>query len=312
MLTVISLALSAVVLAAPPAAAPKQAAQPAKPAQAAGRSEEPLPRTLDSLLASAPADSLILPLRRFEVARAGSAPAAEAALALGHLHYARSEYTQAAAAFSRAAARLDPARKPEARYWAGLSWLGMREADQARSAFEEVAASPSPRRAEAQLGLAFAYELEGKNDRALEALSRLLRGDPGEAGPAALERTIALAERLHRNDLARTARARLARTYPRSIEAAMLAAPGAAGAGGSRTRIELLSGAYPSSTRAQEVMNAARRAGYPDAEIVVRGEGSARVYQVRLGSYGDAAEARAAGTRAGDRLGVSWSLSGGE
>ncbi|MGH7741668.1 MAG: hypothetical protein ACRENS_06565, partial [Candidatus Eiseniibacteriota bacterium] len=37
---------------------------------------------------------------------------------LGQRHYARGEYRQAAEHFALAAARLEPARKPTARYWA--------------------------------------------------------------------------------------------------------------------------------------------------------------------------------------------------
>src|SRR6266436_7212957 len=84
----------------------------------------------------------------------------------GQRHYARGEYRQAADAFGRAAARLEPARKPEARYWSGLSWLGAGDAVQARSAFEDVIAAGSPRRAFAELGMAQSWELAGQGDRA--------------------------------------------------------------------------------------------------------------------------------------------------
>src|SRR5688572_29225699 len=71
------------------------------------------PASLAGLLAGTPADSLVLPLRRFEADRARAGEAGEAALVLGHLHAARGEYRPAAEAFGRAAARLDPGRKPE-------------------------------------------------------------------------------------------------------------------------------------------------------------------------------------------------------
>lgn len=304
---VLAVVIAALVLAAPTARAPR--ARPARD-RAPAAVAHPMPRipaTLDSLLMGESPDSLVAPLRRFESARAGSADAAEAALVLGHLHFARSEYTQAAAAYSRAAARLDPARKPEARYWTGLAWLGMREPNQARAALEEVAASNSPRRTEAMLGIAIAWEMTGRNERALEELGRLLEGDPGEAGPAALERTIAIAEALHRPEVARSARVRLLRVYPRSIEAAMLSAPGVAGASAAK-RIELLSGPYDSATRARALVSTARRAGFTDAEVVEPRAQSPKSYRVRLGSYPDAAAARAAGARATEKLGVPWTM----
>ena len=141
---------------------------------------------LERVLASHPADSLVQPHRRFEIEHGHARDGGEAALALGRLHFARGEYRQAADAFARAAARLDPSQKHEARYWTGLSWLGLREPTQARAALEEVARSPSPRRADAMLGVALAWELAGRPERAFEELGQLLERDPGEAGPAAL------------------------------------------------------------------------------------------------------------------------------
>ena len=100
---------------------------------------------LDSLLARHPADSLVAPLRRFESEHGHVSEGGEAALLLGQLHYARGEYRQAADAFARAAARLQPARKPEARYWAGLSWIALKDPQQARASLEEVVSSGSER-----------------------------------------------------------------------------------------------------------------------------------------------------------------------
>lgn len=173
---------------------------------------------LQRLLETVPADSLARPLARLEAAQRGPV-AAEAALALGRLHYARGEYRQAAAAFARATPRFDPARRAEARYWTGLAWLGAGEPAAARAAFEEAARGGAPRRAEALLGAAWCWEAAGRPERALETLQTLLAGEPGEAAPAALERTAALARALRRPELARRSLERLLRDYPRSMEA---------------------------------------------------------------------------------------------
>jgi tetratricopeptide (TPR) repeat protein len=182
---------------------------------------------VERLLESVPADSLARPLARLEASRRGTV-AAEAAFALGRLHYARGEYRQAAAAFARATPRFDPSRRAEPRYWAGLAWLGAGEPANARGALEEAARGGSPRRAEALLGVAQCWEAERKPERALATLQALLAGEPGEAGPAALERTAALAAALRRPELARRARERLVRDYPRSMEA-LRAGPAGAG-----------------------------------------------------------------------------------
>ena len=78
--------------------------------------------------------------------------------------------------------------------------------------------------------MALCWEAERKPERALETLQALLAEEPGEAGPAALERTAVLAAALRRPELARRARERLLREYPRSMEA-LRAGPAAAGAG---------------------------------------------------------------------------------
>ncbi len=182
------------------------------------------------LLETVPADSLVGPLRRLETdQRAG--PGAEAALTLGRLHFARGEYRQAAAAFARVAPRFDPVRRGEARYWTGLAWLGAGETATARQAFAEASHVGSPRRAEALLGVALCWEAARRPERALETLQGLLAGDPGEVAPAALERTAALATALRRPELARRARERLLREYPRSMEA-LRARPAAGSPGG--------------------------------------------------------------------------------
>ena len=138
---------------------------------------------------------------------------------LGDLHVARGEYRLAAGAFSRAAAGFDPARKGEALYRAGIAWLGVPDARRARSLLGEVGSGPGARRPEAALGIAFAWSLENQPDRALKLLTRLVANRPGEAGAAALEQLAALADRLGQPGVARSARERLQREYPRSFEA---------------------------------------------------------------------------------------------
>jgi tetratricopeptide (TPR) repeat protein len=268
---------------------------------------------LDALLDRYPADSLVAPLRRFESQHGRDPIGAEAALVLGRLHYARGEYVQAAAAFSRAAARLEPARKTEARYWAGLSWLALGHADQARSALEPVAATASPRTAEARLGIALAFEMAGRPDRAYDELERLAGGDPGEAGPAALERLASLADRLQKHGDADRARARLLEQYPRSIEAARASAPSRqlpASATGGAIGVQI--GVFSSKPRAEWLTRAAKSAGFGGAGVVVRGDGASRLFIVRLGTWPTADEARAAGESAVEKLGVTYQLVGAE
>ncbi len=282
-------------------------ATPAAPA-------ETLAPELRALLGGTPADSLPGPLRRYEAEHARSPEAADAALLLGQLQYARGEYRRAAETFARAAARLDPARKPEARYWAGLSWLGLGEPDQTRAALEEVANGGGVRRAGALLAVAQAWELARRPDRAAETLSGLLAGHPGEAGPAALERVAALAERDGHEDQAREARERLLAQYPRSMEAAAARLAVFAPANtqpAAETRpgaVAVVIGSFVDPARARSLASAARAAGFPDARVVSHGEGLAAVHTVRLGVYPRHAEARKAGEQAAQALGVAYEL----
>jgi tetratricopeptide (TPR) repeat protein len=273
-----------------------------------------LPTELRALLASTPADSLVRPLRRYEGDHARSPEAAEAALLLGQLEYARGEYRHAAETFARAAARLDPARKPAARYHAGLAWLALGEPDQARAALEEVANGTGDSRQEALLAVAQAWELARRPDRAEETLAALLAGDPGEAGPAALERAMAIAVRDDREDQARKLRERLLARYPRSMEAAAArlatfapadARPVAEARAGA---VAVVIGSFVDPGRARSLAAAARAAGFVDARVVSHGEGLAAVHTVRLGIYPRVSEARKAGDQAAQALGVAFEL----
>src|SRR5262249_48874926 len=149
-----------------------------------------------------------------------------------------------------AAARLDPGRKPEARYWAGLAWLALGDANQARAALDEVVGGGGLRHTEAMLAQVQAWDLAQRPEHATETLDALLAADPGEVGPAAVERSAARAEREGHEDRARQARERLLRDYPRSIEAAAarlaVFAPGAprAGAGGRAGAIAVVIGSF--------------------------------------------------------------------
>jgi tetratricopeptide (TPR) repeat protein len=267
------------------------------------------PDEIRALLATTPADSLVEPLLRLEGTRARPAEGADAVMVLGALHFARGEYREAVNAYSRAAARLDPARKSEARYWAGLSWLGLGEPTQARSALEEVVRGGGARRVAALLGLAQAWELSQRPERALEVLEALLHDDLGEVGPAILERAAALAEHARKLEQARRARERLLRDYPRSIEAAAarLALARAADPAGA-SDVAVVIGSFVDRARARSLATEAKRSGFPGAQVVTRGEGLAAVHIVRLGTYPNHAEARRAGEQATSALGVAYQI----
>ncbi len=270
----------------------------------------PLPSALRDLLASRPPDSLVAPLRKFELEHAQGSEGGEAAYVLGQIHFARGEYRQACAAFGRAGARLEPDRKPHARYWAGLSWLALKQPEQARLALDEVAQSDVSLRPAALLGVALAWELSDRPEQALQALEGVLSHTPGEAGPAALERQIALADRLARPEVARRARNRLRRDYPRSIEAARVSIPAVVtapspGPGGTVT-VQI--GAFTDAARAKSLAESAQRGGFPAAQVIVRGEGDARVHVVTLGVFSTRDEALRAGERAAAELGVTYQV----
>lgn len=174
---------------------------------------------LAQLLAQTPTDSLLGPLRRYELQRRHGAPAAEAALMLGHLHLIRGEYRLAADAFTRAAAGFEPVRKDEALYWGGIAWLGVPDRGRARALFDQVAFDAAARRDEATLGIALSLIDENHPERSLKFLGRLTGKHTGECTAEALGATAAAAARTGDAGLAKRARDRLVREYPRSLEA---------------------------------------------------------------------------------------------
>jgi tetratricopeptide (TPR) repeat protein len=314
MFAALSLVL-ALLAAAPPARSRPPLAVPGAPdppRRAARRAPVPLPEHLAEVLARFPGDGLAGPLRAFELAHPAGSEGAEAAFTLGQLHYARGEYHQAADAFARAAARFSPQRKPEARYWQGLSALGWRDWPQARSALEEVAESASPRRAAARFAVALVWEQAGRAERALETLAPLAVEGPSDITPAALEKLAELEDRMGDRRAATQAADRLRREYPQSIETMRLPPP-VAPEPETRARPEpggfgVQIGAFSEEPRARALFDLARRSGFPHAELATQGRGAARLHVVRIGWYGSEAAARKAGEDASRSLGVAYRL----
>jgi tetratricopeptide (TPR) repeat protein len=263
------------------------------------------------LITRVPADSLPRALRQIETSSERPRDRAEAALMLGRLYYARGEYRGAADAFSRAAARLEPERKTEALYWAGMSWLAVRAPNAARSALEVVAASHSPFQPQARLAIARAWDLSSQPDRAFEVLEELLADSPAEAEPAALELYAAMADKLHRPAVAERARARLQSAYPLSMEAAAVGAePQAAARTANAGPAVVEAGRFTSRARARTLASRAVRAGFSGAHVEETGDGVSRSYHVVLGSFPSKSEAHAAVARASRTLGVSAHVAG--
>ena len=289
------------------------------------------PAPVRQVVESRAADSLVAPLTLLETAGRGS-DGAEAAFVLGQLHYARGEYRQAAGDFARAAQRIGPARRAEARYWTGLASLGAGQIGDARTAFEEAARDGSPRRPEALLGVALCWEAARRPERALDVLQTLLAGDPGEAGAAALERLASLAARADRPELARRARERLAHDYPRSIEAMRVVrgpepAPAPAARGPARPPgprpapvprhnapppvavqipLAVQIGAFRDQAHAGQLAERARHAGFGPVRVSALVDSGGALFAVRVGVYATAEDARGAGERLGRALGVAW------
>jgi len=265
--------------------------------------------TLRELLASTPADSLPQVLQRIEVDRTSPIAGGDAALMLGHLRFARAEYGAAATAFGRAAARLEPARKPEARYWAGMSWLAIGDPVKARASLEEVVRAGGTRRADAWVAIAQAWDLSDRPERAFEVLAQALEPDPGEVGPAVLERFASLSERMGHADQARRARERLIETYPRSIEAAAarLAIATEQGAPG-QGAVAVVIGTFVDRARARSLASEAKRAGFPEAQVISHGQGLAETHVVQLGVFPRRVQAVEAGEQAAKALGVAYQV----
>jgi cell division septation protein DedD len=273
----------------------------------------PLATTLAGVLKEYPADSLAGPLRELEQRHDRDSQGADAAFVLGQFHYARGEYRQAAEAFARAAARFSPERKPEARYWQGLSALGLHDPVLARAALEEVEQSTSPRRDEARFAVALAWEQAGHPDRATEVLEPLVASGAGELAPAALEHLAGMADRLGQVEVARSATERLRREYPQSIEATRLPqppppAPAVAVARPTPGSVGVQIGAFADPARARALLDAAKRGGFPHAELVVQGQGEARLHVVRIGWFATEEQARRAGEAASRGLGIAYRL----
>ena len=257
--------------------------------------------SLDSLLARLPADSLAVPLRRFENEASRPREGAQAAFLLGQLHYARGEYRRAAEAFSRAAARLDPARKSDARYWAALSWLALGDHGQARATFEELVGPEAPRRNDALFGTAVAWERARRPERAYPILEPLSISARGETTPAVLEYTMRHAQRFQQPGVAQRARERLLSVYPRSIEAARA---GLVAATSASVRAVAELGPFSTEPQAHAVSERARAGGFPEAAPVTRGVAGAPLHFVRLGSYPNENAAKLAADRARRELRV--------
>jgi tetratricopeptide (TPR) repeat protein len=299
-----------------PAPAAGSLAVPGAPAPpgASGRraSEARSPASLGALLASRPADSLVAPLREFEQLHSRDPEGADAAFTLGQLHYARGEYRQAADAFARAAARYSPDRKPEARYWQGLSALGVRDAAQARAALEDVGQSGSARAGDARFAVALAWEQAGHSDKAIDLLEAEAAGPPGETTPAVLEHLSRLADRIGHAETSRRAAERLRREYPLSDEAMRLPQPVTpvveAQPRAERGSVGVQIGAFNDAARARALVEAAKRAGYEHAELTTQGQGEARLYVVRIGWFPNEAVARKDGEQASRALGVAYRL----
>jgi tetratricopeptide (TPR) repeat protein len=309
------LALIALLAASPSGKTPPLALPggPELPSAARHRPPRALPATLEGVLGAYPADSLVKPLRQFELDHGRAPEGADAAFTLGQLHYARGEYRQAFESFSRAAARYAPERKQEARYWQGLSALGMRDAPQARSALEELAEGSGPRSAEARFGVSIAWEQAGRPERAREILEPLVNGPPSDVTPAALEQLVSLATRQDDAATARRAADRLRKEYPQSLEAMRLPQPPRpaevpAADAGAAEKVGIQIGAFSESVRAKSLLDEARRAGFSRSEMAAQGQGEARLYVVRVGWYASEAEARKAGERASQALGVAYRL----
>lgn len=257
----------------------------------------------------APAETVAARLRALELESGDAGLSGAAAMTRGQLHFARGEFRTAADVFSRLAARVGPDAKPEARYWAGLSWLGAGQLSQARATLEEVARVPGPRQNDAVLAVAHTFEPASTPERIAASLEGAVRSRPDENAPGLLERLATVLESRSQNDAARGVRERLLREYPRSIEAApvraaLFEAQGAAPDGAWTVTI----GSFIDPGRARGLASSAKRAGFPQARVITRGRGLAAAHLVVLGQYRRRVEAERAGDQATRALGVSFQV----
>jgi cell division septation protein DedD len=65
-------------------------------------------------------------------------------------------------------------------------------------------------------------------------------------------------------------------------------------------------GAFREESRARELAEGARRAGFGAVRVAALQDASGRLYAVRVGPYATAEDARSAGERLGRTLGVRW------
>jgi cell division septation protein DedD len=70
----------------------------------------------------------------------------------------------------------------------------------------------------------------------------------------------------------------------------------------------VLIGAFRDPDRARALAASARRAGFATAQVTTRSDGGVRSHAVRIGPFASADEARRAGRRAADSLGVSFQI----
>jgi cell division septation protein DedD len=236
--------------------------------------------------------------------REAAPPTPQGEFEFGQRHYARGEYRQAAEHFALAAARLQPALKPRARYWAGLSWLGAGETTQARAAFEDVIESGAPEVPLARLGIALCWEAERRPDQAEETLARLVLTEMGEAGPTALAHLAALAHARGDPERERRAHDRLVREYPTSMEAAE-ARIEVAQAPAAEHPVWVQIGAFGDPDHARALVEAARHAGLGEASIRASGGDGSGLHLVMLGPYRSEDEARRGAAQASERLGIA-------
>lgn len=258
---------------------------------------------------STPGDSLAIVLGALEARPQAGVRPGEVAFARGEFHYARGEYRQAAAAFARAAEKLTGSERGESRYRQGLSLLGANDPAAAMDPLQDASRWVS-RRSGAQVALAFAWEAQGKPDRAYAILSPLGGKDLDQVTPAALERLATLAERFRRTDEARRARERLAREWPRSLEAARIGVRAEPAASATAGPVRLQIGAFADRGRADALAAQARRQGFARARVVQRAGRDQRdpLFVVELGEYATRDAAREAGAKAERALGVAWQV----